>query len=43
MKTSLIVIQNETDHAEAKRLVGKLMGSSGSQDRARMVARARMV
>ena len=39
MKATLIVIQNEADHADAKRLVEKLMGSSDSQDRARMVAR----
>ena len=41
MKTTLIVIQNDTDHADAKRLIEKLMGSSDSQDRARMVAQAR--
>jgi hypothetical protein len=29
MKTTLIVIQNEAEHADAKRLVEKLMGSSG--------------
>jgi hypothetical protein len=39
MKTTLIVIENETDHADAKRLIEKLMGSSDSQNRARMVAR----
>ena len=39
MKTTLIVVQNEADHADAK----KLMGSSDSQDRARMVAQARLV
>jgi HTH-type transcriptional regulator/antitoxin HigA len=43
METTLIVIQNETDHADAKRLVEKLMASSDSQDRARMVAQARLV
>ncbi len=43
MKTTLIVIQNETDHADAKRLIEKLMGSSDSQDRARMVAQAGLV
>jgi HTH-type transcriptional regulator / antitoxin HigA len=43
MKTTLIVIQNEADHADAKRLVEKLMVSSDSQDQARMVARARLV
>ena len=39
MKTTLIVIQNDADHADAK----KLMGSSDSQDQARMVAQARLV
>ena len=28
MKTTLIVIQDEADHAEAKKLIEKLMGSS---------------
>ncbi len=43
MKTTLIVIQNEADHADAKKLIERLMGSSDSQDRARMVAQARLV
>src|ERR1700693_4083393 len=43
MKTTLIVIQNEADHADGKRLIEKLMGSSDSQDRARMAAQARLV
>jgi HTH-type transcriptional regulator/antitoxin HigA len=43
MKTTLIVIQNEADHADAKKLMEKLMGSSDSQDRARMVAQARLM
>jgi HTH-type transcriptional regulator/antitoxin HigA len=43
MKTTLIVIQNEADHADAKELIEKLMGSSDPQDRARMVAQARLV
>jgi HTH-type transcriptional regulator / antitoxin HigA len=43
MKTTLIVIQNEADHADAKKLIEKLMRSSDSQDRARMVAQARLV
>src|SRR6266436_676282 len=43
MKTTLIVIQNEADHADAKKLIEKLMGSSDSRDRARMVAQARLV
>ena len=43
MKTTLIVIQNEADHADAKRLIEKLAGSSDPKDRARMVAQARLV
>jgi hypothetical protein len=38
-----IVIQDEADHAEAKKLIEKLMGSSEPGDRARMVAQARLV
>jgi HTH-type transcriptional regulator/antitoxin HigA len=43
MKTTLIVIQNEANHADAKKLIEKLMGSGDPQDRARMVAQARLV
>jgi HTH-type transcriptional regulator / antitoxin HigA len=43
MKATLIVIQDDADHAEAKKLVEKLMGSSDSQTRARMVAQARLI
>jgi HTH-type transcriptional regulator / antitoxin HigA len=43
MKTTLIVIQNDTDHAEARALIEKLMGSSASNDRARVAAQARLV
>ena len=40
MKTTLIVIQNDADHAQAKALVEKLMNSSDPADQARMVAQA---
>jgi HTH-type transcriptional regulator/antitoxin HigA len=43
MKTTLIVIQNDADHAQAKALIGKLMSSKDSADRARMVAQACLV
>lgn len=43
MKTTLIVIENEADHAEATALVAKLMASGAPQDRARMAAQARLV
>ncbi len=40
MKTTLIVIQNDADHTQAKALVEKLMNSSDPADHARMVAQA---
>lgn len=43
MKATLIIIQNEADHETAKALVSKLMRSSETGDRARMVAQARLI
>jgi HTH-type transcriptional regulator / antitoxin HigA len=43
MKTTLIVIENDSDHAQAKALVEKLMGSRKTDDRARLVAQARLI
>lgn len=43
MKATLIVIQDDSDHADAKALVARLMGSDDPRDRARMVAQARLV
>jgi HTH-type transcriptional regulator/antitoxin HigA len=43
MKATLIVIENDSDHAQAKALVAKLMGSRKSDDRVRMVAQARLI
>lgn len=43
MKATLIVIEDEADHAQAKALVEKLMGSSKPEDRARMAAQARLI
>ena len=43
MKATLIVIQNDTDHAEAKALVARLMASSDRRERARMAAQARLI
>jgi HTH-type transcriptional regulator / antitoxin HigA len=40
MKATLIVIQNDADHAQAKALIEKLMGSKDPADQARMVAQA---
>jgi HTH-type transcriptional regulator/antitoxin HigA len=43
MKATLIVIENDADHAAAKTLVEKLMGSNDPADLARMTAQARLV
>jgi HTH-type transcriptional regulator / antitoxin HigA len=40
MKATLIVIQNDADHAQAKALIEKLMNSKDAADQARMVAQA---
>ena len=42
-KSTLIVIQNDRDHEEAKALLDKLMGSDDPGQRARMVAQARLI
>ncbi len=41
MKTTLVVIQNDSDHEEAKALVEGLMRSNDAADQARMTAQAR--
>lgn len=43
MKATLIVIQNDAEHAEARALVEKLMGSNDPADQARMTAQARLI
>lgn len=43
MKATLFIIENEEDHAQAKALIEKLMGSNDPADRARMTAQARLV
>jgi HTH-type transcriptional regulator/antitoxin HigA len=43
MKATLIVIQNDADHAEAKALVARLMPSDAEADRARGRAQARLI
>lgn len=43
MKATLIVIESDADHTEAKALVKKLMKSSASADQARMAAQARLI
>jgi HTH-type transcriptional regulator / antitoxin HigA len=43
MKATLFVIENEADHAQAKALIEKLMGSNHPADHARMTAQARLI
>ena len=43
MKTTVIIVQNDEDHAEAKALVEKLMSSADPADQARMSAQARLI
>jgi HTH-type transcriptional regulator/antitoxin HigA len=43
MRTTLFAVENDADHAQAKALIGKLMGSNGPADRARMTAQARLI
>ena len=43
MKTTLIVIQSDADHRDAKALVERLMRSDDPGDRARMTAQARLI
>jgi len=42
LKATLVVIQNDADHAQANALIDKLMGSSDPADQARMTAQARL-
>lgn len=43
MKATLIVIQNDADHAQAKALVDSLVTSKSPADRARLAAQARLI
>ena len=43
MKVTLFIIENDKDHAQAKALIEKLMGSDEVADRARMAAQARLI
>src|ERR1700722_6359769 len=43
MKATLFVIENDAAHAQAKKLVEKLVGSRDPADRARMTAQARLI
>ncbi len=43
MKATLILIQNDADHAQAKAQLGKLMASDAPEDRARLMAQAQLI
>jgi len=43
MRATLIVIQNDADHAEAKKLIERLLDSNDPADQARMAAQARLI
>lgn len=43
MKVTLIVIENDKDHAQAKSLVARLMGSNAPRDEKRLEAQARLI
>jgi HTH-type transcriptional regulator / antitoxin HigA len=43
MKATLFIMENDKDHAQAKALIEKLMGSDDVADRARMAAQARLI
>ena len=43
MKVTLFIIENDKDHAQAKALIEKLMGSDAVAARARMAAQARLI
>ena len=43
MKATLIIIENDNDHAQAKALIDELMGSEDGADRARMMAQACLI
>lgn len=43
MKASLIVIQNDADHARAKAEVERLMASRAPENRARLMAQAQLI
>jgi HTH-type transcriptional regulator/antitoxin HigA len=43
MKATLILIQNDADHAQAKAVVDKLMRSESSADHAKLAAQARLI
>lgn len=43
MRATLFIIENDKDHAQAKALIEKLMGSDDIADQVRMAAQARLI
>jgi HTH-type transcriptional regulator / antitoxin HigA len=43
MRATLILIEDDTDHTQAKTLLSKLMESADPQEQQRMVAQARLI
>jgi HTH-type transcriptional regulator / antitoxin HigA len=43
MRATLFIVENDHDHAQAKALIEKLMGSDDAADLARMAAQARLI
>jgi HTH-type transcriptional regulator / antitoxin HigA len=43
MKATLVIVENDWDHPQAKALVEKLMGSTDPSDQARLIAQARLM
>jgi HTH-type transcriptional regulator / antitoxin HigA len=43
MKATLVIVENDSDHQQAKALVEKLMDSTDPSDQARLVAQARLI
>lgn len=43
MRATLFIVENDQDHAQAKALIEKLMGSDDAADLARMAAQARLI
>ena len=43
MKATLIIVENDRDHRQAKALVENLMDSTDPSDQARLIAQARLI
>ena len=43
MKATLVIVENDRDHQQAKALVEELMDSTDPSDQARLIAQARLI